>query len=264
MGKLASFWNDLQKNWDVYIVIIGSIAVGVVGIVLSIRGQSNITAVLSSTLAILGLVAISIRRDRQKDSRTMQSLAELSTALSSFTRNSAFEQQHDAYRHLVSMIEQDGAKEAVLFQYSCKSSLDLIRTLLRKGAKVTVYMQHEDVPANLGSRLQADRVIDSTRGWQGDLGNTLIKTGKLKVYKYRTPCTVSAIKIDNRVLCMGWYLYEKVDYAHKSYPDDIVEISGHDVAALIVLKGTNEFKALDKTFSTLEMNFRRNSEEVPL
>jgi hypothetical protein len=250
MGKLAQLRKELQNHWDVDIVTIGSITVGIVTFVLTVFGQTTSTAVLGLTLTMLGLVAISLRRDRQ----TERNLA----------KNKAFEQQCDAYRFLINdVINQYGAREAVLLQYSCKTSLDLLRTLLSKGAKVTVFIQHEDTPAKMGSQLQADRIVDTTKNLRSDLGNSPLKLDKLKVYKYRAPSSVSGIKIDNRVLCMGWYTYEQVDRAaYKSYASDTIEISGHDVAAVVAWRGTGEFEALDKTFSMLEKSYRKSSEKV--
>ena len=34
MAKLERLWEDLQNNWDIYIVIIGSITVGIVAFIL--------------------------------------------------------------------------------------------------------------------------------------------------------------------------------------------------------------------------------------
>lgn len=265
MAKLARLWKEFQNNWDIYIVIIGSITVGIVAFILSTVGQTDITAVLSLTLTMLGLVAISIRRDRQIDTKTAHSLMELSGMISSLANNRVFEQQYDAYQFLISLINQSGAKEAVFLQYSCRTSLDVVRTLLNKGAKVTVFIQHEDIAARIGSQYQADRIRETTKALRSDLSGSLLEPDKLKVYKYRALGSVSAIKIDNRVLCMGWYAYKHVDpSSDKSFASDAVEILGHNIATLVIWKGTDEFKALDRTFSMLEKNYRKNSEEVPL
>ncbi len=263
MGKLARFWKDFQSNWDTYLIIIGSITVGVVAFVLSTLGQKNVTAVLSLTLTILALVAISIRRDRQIDLKTEHSIQETHGMISSLVKNKAFEQQCDAYRFLIDVIKQDGAKEAVFLQYSSKTCLDVVRVLVKRGAKVTIYIQHEDTAASIGSQAQVRRIVDTTEGLRGDLGANLLRLDKLKVYKYRTPGSVSGIRIDNRVLCMGWYTYESVAQTiSRVSASDSVEVSGHDVAALVVWKGTSEFEALNKTFSKLEENYRGNSEVV--
>lgn len=265
MTKLARLWKDLQNNWDIYIVIIGSVTVGIVAFILSTLGQTNTTAVLSLTLTMLGLVAISIRRDRQLDTNTAKSLEELSGTISSLANNRVFDHQHDAYRFLIDVINKYGAKEAVFLQYSCRTCLDVVRTVLSKGAKVTVFIQHEDIAARVGSQYQADRIRVATKALRTDLSGSLLKPDKLKVYKYRALGSVSGIKIDDRVLCMGWYAYKHVDQSSdKSLASDAVEILGHNIAALVVWKGTGEFEALDKTFSMLEKNYQKNSEEVLL
>ncbi len=119
MNKLAQFWRDLQKNWDIYITMLFSF----VTVALSFFGKVNGTTVSSLTLSVLRLIAFSIRRDRQTDVKF---------------KNPLFKQQRDAYRDLIAIINQQGAKEAVILQYSCRSGIDVVRTLLEKGAEVTV------------------------------------------------------------------------------------------------------------------------------
>jgi hypothetical protein len=77
---------------------------------------------------------------------------------------------------------------------------------------------------------------------------------------------VSAVKIDNTVLAMGWYTYEHVDTTNQkaAYPDDQIQVSGHDIAAIVVWKGTPEFEALDRTFRQLTDNYQRNSVTISL
>ena len=265
MTRLARVFKDFQDNWDIYIVIVGSITVGIISFLLSTFSQTNIAGVLSLTLALLGLMAISLRRNRHFDTKTTESLTELSGTVSSLKYNRAFNHQHDAYRFLIDLINKEGAKEAVFLQYSCRTSLDVLRTVLRKGAKVTVFLQHEDIAAKIGSQYQADRIRVAIKALPNELKGSLKKPDKLKVYKYKAPGSVSGIKIDNRVLCMGWYIYRHVDeFTDKSMAADDVELLGHNIAALVVWKGTPEFEVLDKTFSKLEKNYQKNSEEVLL
>lgn len=92
---------------------------------------------------------------------------------------------------------------------------------------------------------------------------------------------MSAIKIDDRVLCMGWYTYEEGYQANSpTYANDTVGISGHDRAAVVVCKGTeefwdfdktfcvsngiNNFKALDRTFRGIEKNYLENADIIPI
>jgi hypothetical protein len=91
MNRLARFRQDLLHNWDVYLVIV----VGIVTLFLSVLGHINSAAVLPLALTMLGIIAVSIRRDRQIDKTMMHSLEELSSEVKSLAKNMAFEQQDE-------------------------------------------------------------------------------------------------------------------------------------------------------------------------
>lgn len=265
MFKWARLWKEFRDNWDIYIVVIGSITVGIISLILSTIGQVNITAVLSLTLTLLGLMAISLRRDRQFDTKTTKLLEEIPGMISSLKDNRAFSHQHDAYDFLIDLINKDGVKEAIFLQYSCRTSINVLRAVLKKGAQVTVFLQDDECAEKMGSKYQADRIRGAIKNLPADLNGSLLRPDKFKVYKYQAPGSVSGIKIDNRVLCMGWYVYKHVDQStDKSMANDDVELLGHNIAALVVWQGTREFEALDKTFSMLVKNYQRNSVLIPL
>lgn len=46
----------------------------------------------------------------------------------------------------------------------------------------------------------------------------------------------------------------------RDFPDDTVEVSGHDVAAVMVWRGAEGFDALEQTFATLEQHYLERSE----
>ncbi len=196
-------------------------------------------------------------------------------------RFKVFGNQEEAYHHLFHMVQRYGAKEASLFQYSGQTSLSLLRMLLRVGAEVTVFLQHENRAASIGSQFQAERIRRTMRDLWSDLGSDLSEPDKLKLYKYDPPSSMSALKIDHRVICMGWYTYEyKGRREHPSFSNDTVEVSGHDRAAVVlwketeefqvldetfsVVEGTDWFEALDRTLSLLEQDYREHAEVVPL
>jgi hypothetical protein len=78
------------------------------------------------------------------------------------------------------------------------------------------------------------------------------------------PMSVRAIMLDDRLLCMGWYTYER-EYGHDAeHPTDTVAVSGHDIATVISRKGTDDFDALNSTFTMLVKNYERASQPVPL
>lgn len=301
---MRRIWNDIQNNRDIYAAILGSIA-SVAVFIVSLIGLLNITILLSLILITLNALTLSIRRDRQIDRATTQSLLDISNSVNAFTAkqgamqqslldlsgsikdqathqtttqqsllklsdevkgltlNKAFNEQRLAYRTLVDIINHYGVEEASFIQYSGQKCSEVLHTVLSRGGKATVFIQHEDTAAKLGSQLQANRIIESVRSSLSDLDRKFSKSARLKVYKYTTPASISAIKIDDLVLCMGWYTYEKVDRADRShYRDDQVSVSGHDRAALVAWKGTYEFEMLKQTFLLMEENYRSNAEEV--
>ena len=189
------------------------------------------------------------------------------------------EHQEDAYDTLVEIIRCHGAKKAVLVQYSCRTSLKVLRMLVRVEAEVTLYIQHEETAAKIGSQFQVDRITYLARNLRQELGKTLKDPEKLKVFKYCEPSSMNVIKIDDRILYTGWYTYEHREPSqHEGYPNDTIEVSGHDKAALITWKGISEsqavdheftlfegtdaFDALDKTFSVLEESYQKSAERV--
>jgi hypothetical protein len=248
-------WKSLLGNLDTLAVILVALGLSVFSVV----GTASVRYVLSGTLAVLALLAFSVLRNRLTDEEMSRTLTRMSV-----TRNGALTQE-EAYEELERYVSARRIHSAILIQYSCTSARKLLKALLRSGAHVTVYIQDEGTAERVGSVEQAERVRSTVRFLRGELAG-LFDSTKLSVRKYRTPCSVSAVKIDDQVLCMGWYTYEHVedDTRNKEYRDDEVQISGHDVAAVMAWKGTPQYLTLDATFAMLEANYRRHAEDVPL
>lgn len=255
---LTRLWKDVQESWELY----AAIGLSILFFFLGFFGFPN-GMIASLTLVVLGILAGSLRRQRGIENRIGKALQTMSQDIHGLVTNQVFEEQEQAYQFLCDWIDKYGAKKAVLIQYSCNTSMSVVRALMRKGAQVTVYIQHESTATQIGSAFQAERITNRVRGLKGDLGKRLATPDNLKLYKYRSPASVSAIKIDDRVLCMGWYLYERQDQPHHpDFKNDTTEISAHDVAAMIAFTGTSEYNKLLKTFQTLEENFQKHAEEV--
>lgn len=273
---LTRLWKDFQESWELYVTI----GLSILFFCLGLFGIPN-GMIASLTLIVLGFLAGGLRRQRgneNKISNALQTMSQdirgnenkisntlqtMSQDIHDLVTNQMFEEQEQAYQFLCDWIDKYGAKKAVLFQYSCNTSMSVVRALIRKGAQVTVYIQHEETARQAGSAFQAERITSRVRSLKMDLGKRLSSPDNLKLYKYRSPASASAIKIDDRVLCMGWYLYERQDQPHHpDFKNDTTEISAHDVAAIIVFAGTSEYNKLLKTFQTLEENFQKHAEEV--
>lgn len=251
MSIWTRLWRWFKRNVDTSFTIIACLIVGL----LTATGLfgSNVNIVLSLILAVLALLAISTIRDREGNVSKEEHVSK------------AFEKQSAACRYLIDHVNSYRAREAVLLQYSCTTSFDLACVLLDQGTNVTIYVQHEEVPARLGSQGQQERIKQTIRRLQSHIRSNPTMVSQLKVYKYRTIGTISAIKIDDRTISMGCYTYEQVDPAKdKHYGNDTLSISGHDRETIIAFEESPEFKAFNTTFTIIENEYRNNAEEVQL
>lgn len=251
MGIWTRFWRWFKRNIDTSVTIIVSVVMGT----LTAAGLfgPNLNIVLSLILAVLALLALSTIRDREanihKEERHVKS----------------FEQQRAACRYLIDYVSQYRAREATLLQYSCTTSFDLACFLLDQGTHVTIYVQHEDVPASLGSQGQKERIKQTIRRLQSYIRSNPTKVYHLKLYKYRTLGTVSAIRVDDRVISLGSYTYEQVDPTRdKHYGSDTIAISGDDRMAIVAFGETPEYQSLNTTFNIIEHEYQQNREEVQI
>jgi hypothetical protein len=138
--------------------------------------------------------------------------------------------------------------------------------LLKNGANVIIYIQHEETSGIVGSQEQASLVVRMS-GFSRGVGDVFnFPSGNLKIRKYRVPSSVHGIRIDEQALSIGRYIYEHVDSAKRSsiYSTDSIRILGHQLAAIVVWKGTEEFEVLNKMFNMLEMKYQKDSEEMPM
>src|SRR5205807_7915257 len=128
-------------------------------------------------------------------------------------------------------------------------------------ARATVYIQHEEMPEQLKSEKQVDRITSTIRNSLSDLSRKLPDPSNLSVYKFKTPASVRAIKIDDQVLCVGWYTYERVNRkGWLTFPDDQTAISGHDRPTIVVWKGTEEYDVLNQMITAMVTNYQDYAE----
>lgn len=215
---------------------------------------------------LLQTLDVSIRELDTHHSVLQQSVQTLSGAVKSLTSNRCYSDQEGAFQCLNEYINHNDVKEAIFLQYSCKQSEPLLSALvLNKKARATVYIQHENVPRQLKSERQVDRITSTIRNSLSDLSRKLADPSNLQVYKFRTPASVRAIKIDDEVLCVGWYTYEKVDRrGWPTFPDDQTAISGHDRPTFVAWKGTEEYTILNQMITVMVENYSENKEVVTL
>jgi hypothetical protein len=180
------------KNWDTYAVIFLALIFGVGGVI-----GEPLQWVVSGTLLVLGLLAYSSLRLRLSEEDKQQVFVQ--------------KEQREAYSRLIEeYVKHKQIKKAVLIQYSCTTAISLLEELLIWSESVVLYVQSEDIPGNGGSREQAERIAWSLTHMPGEL-RTHYNAEKLAIYKYHVPGSITAVKIDDDVILMGWYFYLHVN-----------------------------------------------------
>jgi hypothetical protein len=246
----------LKDTWDVFLNI--CLAIGTA--IYRLTGHASDQAVRAFTLIILALLAVNILRNRWTEEKLQQTL---NTVEKHLPMDQVHDFQRNAEGEIISYIRKNRVQEAILIQYSISTNADLIKELLEANAKVTLFIQHEDVAKKMGSELQVSR-LQTSLYYLPSLLLRPMEQYPLKIYKYTTPGTMSAIKIDREILCMGWYTYECVDEQNRyllgeAYKDDLFLVFGHNRAAILLGKNNSGFDALEKTFNILVDNYQRNA-----
>jgi hypothetical protein len=244
-----------------------AIIIGVIGSL----GLINVNVALTVMQVTLIALLASIVRDRLAEKPRGESLGRLTTTLQetslvirNLSKPTVFPTQDAPYAELLEYIAQHDVAKAIFLQYSGQACDGVLEAVLKKpGAKAVVYLQDEKRAENLGSKFQATRIVTSVnnmRKWRIKYDGT----SEITVHKCTMPMSVRAIMLDDRLLCMGWYTYER-EYGHDAeHPTDTVAVSGHDIATVISRKGTDDFDALNSTFTMLVKNYERASQPVPL
>lgn len=232
----------------------------------SFHAIQTLSVLQTTSQHVLQTLDTSMRDLDTNQSGLQQAFQTLSDAVKSLTRNKFYPDQDEAFKSLLEYINNNNVKEAIFLQYSCKQSETLLYPLvLNKKARATVYIQHEEMPGQLKSERQVDRISSTIRNSLSDLSRKLSDPSNLQVYKFKTPASVRAIKIDDQVLCVGWYTYEKVDRkGWSTYPDDQTAVSGHDRPTIVAWKGTKEYDVLHQMVMVMVQNYQENAERVPL
>jgi hypothetical protein len=259
-------WNRVKDILRVYIDLLIAILVTVAGIVAIVTSNFGLTSdkvVPSLTLAVLFAISISILRDRISDRATAQSLRLVSESV----RQRVFVRDDEPYEQLMKYIRGHRVRKVTLIQYSGNQSMGILTAALDQyNVNAELYLQHEDTAKNLGSERQADLIASSIRGKLSDLsGNIKERGSSLKVYRVTAPISLRAIKIDNEVLCMGWYTFEPEDRSGRpQYRGDKIAVSGHDRPTIIAWRGTADFEALVVMFDAMVKIYRDANNELPL
>jgi len=242
----------------------------------SVLTVTNVLGVTNTQVALvlmpwtLGLLALALVRDRFTERATAQSVEALkdtvdhnTAAVRSLTHNAIFATQDEPYRRLIDHINHHGAREVMFVQFSGSYSLEVMTAAMKRNASIELFLEHEDTAGRIGSQKQTERIVQSKQQHLSARHKDY-PGAALKVYKAFAPMSVRAIKIDETVLCVGWYTFEEIDRQGDSYAADKVTISGHDRPTVIAWSGTAEFDVLNDMVMKMIAVYRRTATPVDL
>lgn len=152
-----------------------------------------------------------------------------------------YKQQVELYAELLSLIEEMTVQKAILIQYSGVTVSALIAKLLSKGAEVDLYVVN---PVSAIGVQQTKRIKDKIANLPDELASH--KNGRLKVYYYDTPASVGGALIDNQMLAIGWYTYQR--QVSTMFPKDNLRVLGSDQPGMLVDRKADEFEMLARVF----------------
>ncbi len=227
----------LSKNTERFVLFIGGVLI-----------SSAASGLLENTLTwsegmLIGAVVIIMIASLFLFADTRTCIQDLSDKIEANVRNRSYVEQADMYRDLAKYIDDKGVRKAVLIQYSSASATNLLRKLISKNAHVILYVKSLD---NAVSDMQKNRIKNTIQQLHGVIQGS--KRYRLVVYEYDTPASIRAVKIDDEVIAIGWYTYEHMLTSDTNYPGDNFEISGHDVAGMLLFRGSPEYDTLNKMF----------------
>ena len=169
-----------------------------------------------------------------------------------------YERQFDMYNDLSKYVEEKGAKKVIMIQCSGQMIKPLLLGLLSKDANVMLYIKS---PQTSVSQLQNERVESTLKQLTGEL--SFFVAGKLTVHGYHAPSSLRGVLIDDSLIAIGWYTYEHILSPDKDYPNDDVELSGHDVAGILLHKGSFEYSIMKNMFMKQVDNFEKYNKNKP-
>lgn len=149
-------------------------------------------------------------------------------------------------RRYVNGLVQVGS--AILIQHCGESVRDLCGLLLRRGAKVELFVQNP-------RRCVSDRQTNKLHAVHNQLLNHINEdlkrsSGQIDVYRFDEPATVRAVLVEGHILAAGWYTYSTQlvqvpgHRGHRERKEKEVDIKGHIRPMIIVRNGEPSFPVL--------------------
>jgi hypothetical protein len=132
-------------------------------------------------------------------------------------------------------------KEVVFIQHSGYSILPWIRELLLLGTHVEWYAQSPGAAVNADQKGIVSGFLGHKSWFKESRGEE-----NLQVYTSPAPFSVRGVKVDDRIVSVGWYTYHQV--ADQVTPESGIDIQGHERPSVVAYQGTPGFEELSLMF----------------
>ena len=263
MSKITILKRNIVNNGDSYLEGIGAL----IAAILTGIGIIPTQVVDSFICGIFVIIAWSLLRNRWASDRSYKEIKDIKEKIPAVTSVDFYYTQEGAERHLIDYVtEQKNRGTAVMKAYLLQCSISagsMARRLIENDVDVTIFILDEVVASAMGSKHQNSAITKSIDSLITDLIDPS-EASKLKIYKYKTPCSIYGIAFDDSILCMSWYSYLAHDRNNdwmlpRECRDDKLIIRGHDRAAIIIRSDHPHFESLKDTFDKQVKNYQDNS-----
>ena len=179
---------------------------------------------------------------------------------SRFRRNWVRPDQQSIYAEVIRYVRSHEVSKAIVVQYSAVKVEDVLIELIAKNAEIDLYVQSPEVAA-VEMEMQSERI----KVQQTHLPKVLQRqagSGLCRIYEYIPRATLRAILIPGQLLAIGPYIYQASSRIDVRYPEDKIEIKGHDAPGMLVWHGSPEYEVFEKALSDLVENFKNERKLV--
>ncbi len=160
----------------------------------------------------------------------------------------------DVFPEIKEYIDQNRVQNATIIQMSCLNEMHVVRELWSTNATVEVYVSSGR--KNFGvSAWQQNRVRRFLKELPNELQNIPCSgaCGQIVVYKYDAPASIRAILIDDKVLTLGCYLYQKHQLNSRS---KILDVRGGELPLMLLTKKDSDFEIVRNMLLRLIDNWK--------
>jgi hypothetical protein len=151
---------------------------------------------------------------------------------------------HDDFYYLVNWVKTHKVKEAIFIQQVGETSSSLRNDLLQKpGTTIKIYLQN---PETACCEHQKTKINEFLAGFDHETTtHSELYENRVKLFLYDAPATLRAIRIDDSMLALGWYLYYILPGSKGRKGPDTTNIAGRHLPVIYAHGGSDAFGTLN-------------------